>query len=51
MAESDSYDYHAAALFAHACQINGIPYEDVDIDRYRADLLYESSQNLRTGLY
>ena len=42
MAESTSDDHIAAVYFAHACEINSISYEDLDIDRYRADLLFQS---------
>jgi hypothetical protein len=28
--------------FAQACETNSIPYEDLDIGRYRADLLFQS---------
>lgn len=42
MAESSSDDHIAAVYFAHACELNSIPYEDLDIDRYRAELLFQS---------
>lgn len=42
MAESPSDDHIAAVYFARACETNSIPYADLDIDRCRAALLFQS---------